>query len=235
MKNKPNIIAVIPARGGSKRILNKNIRNICGKPMIQWVLEELKKTKFIKDIIVSTDSHEIKKTVETLGIKVPFLRPSNISDDFTSTSVVTKHALKWYEQNISKVDYVITIYPTAIFTSHNEILMAYKKIINEGWETVFTATTFPFPIQRAFFLNKKNLIQMFQPEMFYKRSQDLTEAYHDAGQFYFSNTHAVLNETPAFSDKASIILLPRHKAIDIDTEEDFIFAEKLLGISNKIN
>ena len=234
MKKKPKIIAVVPARGGSKRILNKNIRNICGKPMIQWVLEELKKTTFINDIIVSTDSYEIKKIVENLGIDVPFLRPSKLSDDFTSTSAVTKHALEWYEKNVSKVDYVITIYPTAIFTSHNEILIAYKKIINEGRETVFTATTFPFPIQRAFFINKKNLIQMFQPEMFNKRSQDLTEAYHDAGQFYFSTTHAVLNEIPAFSDKASIIYLPRYKAIDIDTEEDLVFAEKLLGISKNI-
>ncbi len=223
------VLVIIPARGGSKRILKKNIRLINGKPMIKWVIDQIKNCEFIYDVIVSTDSDEIKNYVEDLGIKAPFKRPKSLSDDFTPTSAVIKHALQWYQKNIAKVEYVITIYPTAIMISIDDLKEAYYRIKKEKCDVIFSATSYPFPIQRAFHFDEKGAIKMFQPNMFNKRSQDLTEAYHDAGQFYFSRAEAVLKETPAFSKNASMIFVPRHRVVDIDTEEDLILAEKLLN------
>ena len=122
----------------------------------------------------------------------------------------------------------MTVYPTAVLIKAENLYKAYYKIISENWETVFSVTTFPFPIQRAIFKNDDGLIEMFQPEMFNKRSQDLKEAYHDAGQFYLSTANAVFEEMPAFSNRSGMIILPRYQVADIDTEEDFIIAEKLL-------
>lgn len=226
--NKKKIISVIPARGGSKRIPRKNIREIAGKPMIAWVIEELKKCNFIDDILVSTDDVEIRDYAISLGVSAPFMRPSELSDDFATTSSVSRHATEWYEKNVETVDYVVTVYPTAVLLTSDKLHQAYDKIVSEEWETVFSVTTFPFPIQRAIFKNDEGLIEMFQPEMFHQRSQDLKEAYHDAGQFYFSTTKAVLEEIPAFGNRSGIILLPRYQVADIDTEEDFIIAENLL-------
>lgn len=229
MASKEKVLVIIPARGGSKRITKKNIRVINGKPMIKWVIDKIKNCEFISDIIVSTDCDEIKKCVEDLGISVPFKRPKRLSDDFTPTSAVIKHALQWYQKNISKVEYVITIYPTAVMISVDDLKEAYYRMKEEKYDIIFSATSFPFPIQRAFYLDTKGIIKMFQPDMFDKRSQDLTKAYHDAGQFYFSKVEAVLNEAPAFSKNASIIFVPRHRVVDIDTEEDLVLAEKLLN------
>ena len=224
-------IAVMPARGGSKRIPKKNIRDFCGKPMIAWPLEILKKSNIIDDIIVSTDSDEIISVCEDLDIKVPFIRPESLSDDFTGTAEVVKHATEWYVKNINEVDIVLTVYPTAVFLSNDDIETAYKILQENSCQIVFTGTEYPYPIQRAVYLEKNNKVSMFEPQYNLARSQDLKKSYHDAGQFYLAKKHAVINQISALSDSSSMLILPRERVVDIDTLEDFAIAEKLFKLS----
>ncbi len=224
------IIAIIPARGGSKRIPKKNIKDFCGKPMIAWSILALKSCDLISDIIVSTDSDEIKNVAEEFGAKVPFIRPKELSDDHTGTAAVTKHALEWYIENIEAPDFVLTVYPTAVFLSANDIQSAYELLKETNSQIVFSGTEYPFSIQRAVFITENKRVQMFEPENYSTRSQDLTKAYHDAGQFYLARKNAVLNDVLPFSDQSSILVLPRHRVVDIDTLEDLEFAEKLFGL-----
>ena len=231
---KIDALAIIPARAGSKRIPNKNIKPFCGKPMIAWPISVLQSSDLITDIIVSTDSEEIREITENLGAKAPFIRPKELSDDYTGTAEVTKHAVKWYVQNIGEPKLILTVYPTAVFLSTNDILRAHRLLERTKSQIVFAGTEFPFPIQRALYLNENNRVQMFQPENFFTRSQDLKPAYHDAGQFYLARKDAVLHDVSGFSDQASMLILPRHRAVDIDTMEDFVIAERLfrLGLNN---
>lgn len=227
-------LAIIPARAGSKRIPKKNIKPFCGKPIIAWPISVLQSSDLVADIIVSTDSEEIGNIAESLGAKVPFIRPKELSDDYTGTSEVTKHGLEWYLENIGEPDLVLTVYATAVFLSNDDISKAHHLLEETKSEFVFAGTEFPFPIQRAVYLNENNRAQMFQPENFSTRSQDLTPAYHDAGQFYLARKDAVLNDVSSFPDQTSILVLPRHRVVDIDTMEDFVIAERLFrtGLDN---
>jgi|TARA_B110000483_G_scaffold243576_1_gene334274 pseudaminic acid cytidylyltransferase len=231
IKRNKKIIAVIPARGGSKRIKKKNIKDFCGKPMITWPLEVLQKSNMIDEIIISTDSQEIASICESRGVKIPFFRPSNLADDFTGTAEVVKHATEWYLENIGNTDLVLTVYPTAIFLSNEDIKNAYDVMLKNSSEIVFTGTEYPYPIQRAVYLNDDNKVSMFEPENILTRSQDLKKSYHDAGQFYLSKKSAVINQISALSSFSSMLILPRERVVDIDTEEDFLIAERLFKLS----
>ena len=228
------VLAVIPARGGSKRIPKKNIKEFCGKPMISWAINVLKDSNFINEIIVSTDSEEVLSVVQNLGVKTPFIRPSKLADDFTGTAAVTKHAVKWYLDNIGSVDYVLTVYPTAVFLSNKDIEDAFNILQSTDREIVFSGTEYSFPIQRAVYLDDKKRVTMFQPKHYSSRSQDLLKAYHDAGQFYFAKLSAVLNDVSAFSKASQMLVLPRYQVVDIDTMDDFKVAERLFKISRDL-
>lgn len=224
-------LVIIPARGGSKRIPNKNIKNIFNQPMIYWPLMTLSNLFKSKNILVSTDSDQIISIVEAIGLKVPFKRPANLSDDFTITSKVVSHALKWYETNIEKVEFVLTVYPTAVMLSENDIVDAMKTLIEDPrCDTVMSATKFSFPIQRAIFKNCNGYAEMFEPNNYSTRSQDLVESMHDAGQFYLSRVKAVRNGSILTNSNVKIHLIHRSKVIDIDTFEDFEIAEDLLKL-----
>ena len=187
-------LVVLPARKGSKRIPHKNIKTIYGQPMIYWPLMVINKMFEAKKVLVSTDSKVIKKIVEKKGLKVPFLRPSNLSDDHTGTAPVITHALDWYEKNVSKVKYVLTVYPTAVMLSKLDVISAMKILLKDKkCDSVMSACKFSFPIQRAVYKNKNGYAQMFEPKNYSKRSQDLTEAIHDAGQFYLTKVDTVRN------------------------------------------
>lgn len=229
-----NTLVVIPARGGSKRIPKKNITDICGQPMIYWPLRELQRIFKSENIIVSTDSEEIKITVEQKGLSVPFLRPERLSDDFTPTIPVIQHALDWYESNIKKIDFVLTVYPTAVLLDAQDICAAAKILAADNkCNTVLSATTFAFPIQRAVFENKSGYAEMFNPEFYSTRSQDLVEAKHDAGQFDFSRAETIRQGTTLVKSKVKLHLLPRHRVIDIDTPEDLEIAVEKIKIQKK--
>jgi len=223
-------IAVIPARGGSKRIPRKNIKDFCGKPMIVWSIEAAKSCGLFDHIIVSTDDQEIAELAKEHGAAVPFIRPAELSDDYTGTGDVVKHAVEWVIKNLGKPEYVCTVYATAPFVKSIDITKGLKSLQENNCQIVFTVTSFPFPIQRAIKITDNDRVQMFQPENLMTRSQDLEPAYHDAGQFYWAKTDAALNNISAFSLESVPLILPRYQVQDIDTPEDWIRAEQLFQL-----
>tara|TARA_B100000963_G_scaffold338872_1_gene336143 strand:+ start:2088 stop:2807 length:720 start_codon:yes stop_codon:yes gene_type:complete len=229
MLDKKKIIVVIPARGGSKRVLKKNIIKICHKPMITWTLTELIKFVEKEQIIVSSDDQEIIEIVKKFGIDVPFIRPKELSDDFTLPEEAVKHALAWYEKNICKIDYILIVYPTAIFIEKEDLLNACKLITkNINTSVVFSAVEFAYPIQRAIRLDKENNIEMFFPDHYKTRTQDLQKTYHDAGQFYLCKSEVIRQSLPLFNKKSKFIQIPKIRAIDIDYMEDIKLAEAIM-------
>ncbi len=223
------ILIVIPARGGSKRIPDKNIKNIASKPMIHWPLNELLKVFPKKNILISTDSEKIKKVVNLLNIEIPFTRPEKLSDDYIGINEVLYHALDWYEANINRVEFVILVYPTSVLLKHEDILNAYDKLRKESLsDQILSVTNFPFPIERAVIKDKNGFMKMIYPENYNKRSQDFIETFHDAGQFSIYRSEA-LRERKEFNESKVIMhLLDRENAVDIDNIEDFKIAEKRL-------
>lgn len=220
---------IIPARGGSKRIKNKNIVEICESPMIYWPLKELKKEFSAEQIFVSTDSQEIAKVCAEYGVKVPFLRPAELSDDYTGTMTVAAHGTQWLVNNGADFDYVLIVYPTAVLLNVDDIKSAFEKLkSDEKCACVMSATAFPFPIQRAVYTNESGYIEMFDNAQYKSRSQDLKTAYHDAGQFYWCKKEAVLQETNWTDGNHKMHILHRLNVIDIDDIEDLEVAEQRL-------
>ena len=231
-----NILAIIPARGGSKRIKKKNIVNICNKPIISWTLLELLKLIEKKKIVVSTDDKNIVKIVEGLGLEIPFIRPKSLADDFTTTSEVAKHALNWYEKNISSIDYVLIVYPTAIFVEVNDLVKAAKLMKKKpDCNVIFSATEYNHPIERALRVDDKNKVTMVFSEHYQTRTQDLQKSYHDAGQFYLCKSDVIRKSKPILNINAQFIIFPKTRAVDIDTLDDIELAEILFENKLKNN
>jgi N-acylneuraminate cytidylyltransferase len=223
-------IAIIPARGGSKRIPRKNIKYFHGKPLIAYSIEAAKKSGCFDKIIVSTDDAEIAEVAIKYGAEVPFIRPVEISDDYATTLDVMKHAIHWCEESGLMVDNVCCIYATAPFLLAEYIQQGLESLNINGVKYAFSATSFAFPIQRAIKLNNDNKVTMFQPEHLNTRSQDLEEAYHDAGQFYWGKKSAFLDGASFFSEHSTAIIIPRKRVQDIDTHEDWDLAETLYTV-----
>jgi len=217
-------IAIIPARGGSKRIPRKNIKEFFGKPLIAYSIEVALASKLFEKVVVSTDDEEIAKIAKHHGAEVPFIRPKVLSDDFTGTFDVIDHAIAYLKEKGEHYDFVCTIYATAPLLQAKYLSEAYDKLKSSDAVNAFSATSMPFPIQRTFKLNTNNRCEMFTPEHFITRSQDLEEAYQDAGQFYWSKTAESTDEIMFGKDSIPIIL-PRHLVQDIDTLEDWDRAE----------
>ncbi len=226
------IVAIIPARGGSKRITNKNIKSFFGKPLIAYSIEVALSSKLFNKVVVTTDDDEIANIAREYGAEVPFIRPSNLSDDFSGTEVVRDHALKYLLDSGYQYDYCCMIYATAPLLQKKYLIEGYKKLKNSDAINTFSATTMPFPIQRTFKLNADGRCEMFTPEYYMTRSQDLEEAYQDAGQFYWTNRKREKqnNSNILFSNISIPIILPRHLVQDIDTLEDFKRAELMYQI-----
>ena len=223
-------LCVIPARGGSKRIKHKNIKMFNGKPIIAYSIEAALKSKCFSKVIVSTDDNEIAEVAEKFGAQVPFVRPSSLSNDFAGTIPVVKHAINWMEKNNNKFDNVCCLYATAPFIRPDIISKAYEQLLKSKKDYCFSVTSYAFMIQRAIKISQDNKINMFYPEYFNKRSQDLDEAFHDAGQFYWGKPQAFKDELPIFSEVSSPFILPRHLVQDIDTMEDWIRAEIMFKV-----
>ena len=218
-------IAIIPARGGSKRIKRKNIRDFHGKPLIAYSIRTALKSQLFEKVIVSTDDKEIAKIARDYGAKTPFLRPDNLSDDFTGTGAVVKHALEFLKDQGEEYDYACTIYATAPLLQKHYLIEGFERLKNSDAKYAFSCTSMPFPIQRTFKIDNGKC-QMFWPEHFTSRSQDLPEAYQDAGQFYW-NRLSVNTEEIMFGADSIPIVLPRHLVQDIDTLEDWKRAEMM--------
>lgn len=226
-------LCVIPARGGSKRIPRKNIKEFCGKPMIAWSIEAAKASDCFDRIIISTDDEEIAEVAKSYGAEVPFMRPPELSDDHTGTIPVIGHAVDWVSRNACVVDFACCLYATAPFVHAEDLQNGFALMQQGGADYAFSVTSYASPIQRAIRVTNDQRIEMFNPDLFNTRSQDLEEAFHDAGQFYWGRASAWLTGKPLFSNDAAPLLLPRHRVQDIDTADDWDRAELMFEILNK--
>jgi pseudaminic acid cytidylyltransferase len=218
-------LAVIPARGGSKRIPRKNIKPFGGLPMIAWSIRAANESECFDRIIVSTDDPEIAEVAKAHGADVPFTRPVELSDDHTGTIPVIAHAAAWQNQHGEQATEICCIYATAPFVRAADLRTGLEVLQSTGAQYAFSVTTYAFPIQRAIRITTDQRVEMFQPEHFNTRSQDLQEAWHDAGQFYWGRAQAWLEQTPLFSRASAPVPLPRDRVQDIDTPEDWQRAE----------
>jgi N-acylneuraminate cytidylyltransferase len=220
-------VAVIPARGGSKRIPRKNIKEFCGKPMIAWSIEAALESDCFDRVLVTTDDEEIAQVARRFGAEVPFIRPKELSDDYVGTLPVVTHAIETLEENGDKILSVCCLYATAPFVTPCDIVRGLDVLKSSGSEYAIAVTSYPFPIQRALRISKHHRIGMLDPSAFTARSQDLEEAFHDAGQFYWGTRSAWLSGVPSFLADTAPIVLPRYRVQDIDMPEDWCRAEWL--------
>ncbi|MFM2486771.1 pseudaminic acid cytidylyltransferase [Celerinatantimonas yamalensis] len=221
-------IAIIPARGGSKRIPRKNLKSFCGKPMLSYAIEAAKSSRCFDHIVVSTDDPEIAQLAQEYGATVPFLRDSALADDYVGTTPVVIDTIDRLEQQCQLVDKsYCCIYATSPLLDGATLKRALAQLHQSGAAYVFSAAEYPFPIQRALRRDSQGFIQPFYPEHIGKRSQDLETAYQDAGQFYWGTREAWLSGQGVFEGGGQALILPRYKVVDIDTPDDWRMAEML--------
>jgi len=221
-------IAIITARGGSKRIPRKNVRPFCGKPIIAWSIEAAKKSRVFEHVIVSTDDKEIADVSLQYGAEVPFMRPAALADDVTHAHVAARDALEralkqWGNGNIPAFCH---IYPTAPMLS-SETIRAGLDRIKTGATNAFAVTRLNFPLYQALIQQQDgSILPVFPNDKFMMRSQDMPEAFFDVGQMYWFNTEHFLKHETAIGSGTQLVVVPRETALDIDTEEDWVFAER---------
>jgi pseudaminic acid cytidylyltransferase len=228
------ILGIIPARSNSKRILNKNIKFFYGKPIISYAIKSAINSKIFDKIVVSTDSEKIGLIAQKYGAEYLFKRPKRLSGDNIWPSQVVDHAINFIEKKFEKPLLICCIYPTTPLLLSSDIINSYKMIKNNKFHYVFSAVKNSYPIQRSFFLDANKNIRMFNKKFFYKRSQDLKESYHDAGQFYWGTYEAWKKKKIIFGLNSSIYLMPQLRSQDIDNIEDWRTVEKLYKIKNII-
>lgn len=224
MKN----IAIIPARGGSKRIPNKNIKMFCGKPIIAYAIETALQSGVFDSVIVSTDDQEIATIAKQYGAEVPFMRPDYLADDHTGTTDVIEHVIEQWKKMGNEIDLVCCIYPTAPFLQKEYLIEAIDALKNQKNKTsAFTVCKFNYPIQRSFTIESPNNdVTPIDASALPKRSQDLPSVYHDAGQFYLATAENFLNKNfNVFSNSSIPIILPHYLVQDIDEPDDWVRAE----------
>ncbi|CAG9295143.1 pseudaminic acid cytidylyltransferase [Celerinatantimonas diazotrophica] len=221
-------IAIIPARGGSKRIPRKNLKQFCGKPMISYAIEAAKQSQCFEHIVVSTDDPEIAEVARQYGASVPFLRDASLSDDYVGTTPVMLDTIQRLEKECQISDKVYCcIYATSPLLDSDALSRALALLKQSGAAYVFSAAEYPYPIQRALKRDQQGFITPFHLEHIGKRSQDLESAYQDAGQFYWGIREAWLSGESVFEGRGQALILPRYKVVDIDTPEDWKMAELL--------
>ena len=225
--------AVIPARGGSKRIPKKNIRPFAGKPLIGYSIGAAFRCGLFDKVIVSTDSEEVAEVAKSFGAEIPFMRPAKLADDFAPTQDVLSHAFDFMKAEGHDVESFCCIYPTAPMISSSELKKAYAKLqANSNASTVYSVTSFPYPIFRAVKIAVGGFTEMFWPEYELSRSNKLPEAFHDAGQFYWLRA-SIFDKSRRLMAPNSMLphILPRFMVQDIDTEEDWHMAELLYELA----
>jgi pseudaminic acid cytidylyltransferase len=218
------ILAIIPARGGSKRIPGKNIKNFAGKPIIAYSIESAKLCEQFTEIMVSTDDKEIEQVSKMYGATVPFYRTEKTSDDYSTLADVIEEVLTKYLSMSLHFDYCCCILPTAPFITPIRILEGFQLIKNKNFDSVFPVVRFSYPIQRALKIENDSL-SMIWPENINSRSQDLMPAYHDSGQFYWLKVDKFLETRKIFAPNSGAIILSDLEVQDIDTDEDWKIAE----------
>ena len=228
-----NNVAIIPARGGSKRIPRKNIRDFLGKPIIAYSIEAALQSGLFDEVMVSTDDEEIMKVALQFGARTPYLRSDKNSDDFSTTSDVICEVLDEYKNSGRSFNYACCIYPTAPFITAEKLLDGFHKIIDEKRKSVFPVVPFTYPVWRGLKKTKNGSIDMVWPEHVNSRSQDLEEIYHDAGQWYWFQVEAFQKEKKLFTDNSAPVILSPIEVQDIDSINDWVIAEIKYRYLNK--
>jgi pseudaminic acid cytidylyltransferase len=218
-------LAVIPARGGSKRIPRKNIRHFAGQPIIGYSIRAAVRSGLFDQVIVSTDDAEIAEVARALGASTPFTRPAALADDHTGTNAVVRHAIEWHLRQGQHFTHACCIYATAPFIHERFLHEGLQRLLDSGLEFAFSVTSFAFPVQRALTISADGTVAPMHPQFASTRSQDLPEAFHDAGQFYWGRSEAFSRDVPLYSPASVAVPLPRHLVQDIDTLEDWERAE----------
>lgn len=218
-------LAIIPARGGSKRIPRKNIKDFLGKPIIVYSIEAALESGLFDQVMVSTDDEKIAEIANKYGAKVPFLRSKNNSDDFATTVDVLLEVIEQYEQIGEYYQEACCIYSTAPFISKERLVQGFQKLLSEKRSSVFPVVPFGYPIWRGLHKDVDGKFQMVWPENLNKRTQDLEEIYHDAGQWYWFMVDELRQNKSMFSNNSAAILLNQLEAQDIDTLKDWKIAE----------
>jgi N-acylneuraminate cytidylyltransferase len=225
-------IAVIPARGGSKRIPRKNIRLFHGKPMIVWSIEAALRAGVFDAVVVSTDDDEIAIIASSAGAEVPFRRPSELSGDDAMTMPVLNHAIDWWGKNKYPIEFVCCLYATAPFVRHDCLSQAIQILRKSDAEFLLSVARFDYPVQRSLKLDGHGMLKFAEPENALKRSQDLEPHYHDAGQFFVGRADAFYRHKSVLFGYCLPLILPREEVIDIDTEDDWRQAEIMCSAKN---
>jgi N-acylneuraminate cytidylyltransferase len=220
-------VAIIPARGGSKRIPRKNVLPFDGKPVIAWSIEAARASGCFDRIVVSTDDDEVAEVAARFGAEVPFRRPAELATDHMGTIPVIAHAVEWLGAHGPPPALACCIYATAPLLVPDDLRSCRERLERTGADYAFTCTTFPYPIQRALHADPAGRIAMFHPEYEGARSQDLAEVFHDAGQFYWGRAQAWLEGRRIFGPGSIPFMIPRWRVQDIDTPEDWARAELL--------
>ena len=226
-------IVIIPARGGSKRIPRKNIREFCGKPIIAWSIESALTSKYVDRVIVSTDDEEIAQVALSFGADIPFLRPNFLSGDHVGNVSVIQHAINFIENSEVKLSNVCCLLATAPFVRASDIDQGYQLLESSDADFCFSVTDYPFPIQRAIRIREDGRVDMLEPDNFNVRSQDLEPTYHDAGQFYWGRKKAWHEGRLVFAPHSLPLHLPRYRVQDIDTLDDWKRAELMFEALSK--
>lgn len=224
-------VAIIPARGGSKRIPGKNIKPFHGKPVISYAIELTLASKLFDQVLVSTECSEIARIASTAGASVPFTRPIELADDFTGTGPVINHAINWLQDNGFDPEFVCCIYPATPLLTVDLLSLGYKTLVsNPDKSFAFSVCKYSYPVNRSLIFNENKEICMLFPENAGERTQDLAEVFHDAGQFYWGRSAAFLRGESMFGSAAIPIFLPRQRAIDMDDLEDWNEAEAMFEL-----
>lgn len=218
-------LCIIPARGGSKRIPRKNIKDFLGKPIIAYSIETALKSKIFDQVIVSTDDQEIAEIARQYGAEVPFLRSQKNSDDFATTADVIEETLNNKLIRIKNYEYCCCIYPTAPFINSQDLTLSHKLLSTEEFEAVVPIVEYTFPPARALTKLSNGLVSFIYPEHTTTRSQDLQRQYHDAGQFYWLKVSTFMKSPNLWPKKTGSIVLQNENVQDIDTPTDWLIAK----------
>lgn len=218
-------VAIITARGGSKRIPRKNIKNFLGKPIITYSIEAAIKSELFEEVMVSTDDGEIAEISMQYGAKIPFMRSEKNSNDYAGTAEVLLEVIQKYMDRGNYFDTVCCLYPTAPFITAKKLIESQEVFQTGKYDTLFPVVAFSYPIQRALRIGEKGRLSMFQPENLKKRSQDLEKAYHDAGQFYWLKVNALKAQGSLWTGNSGVVKYSEIEVQDIDHDTDWRIAE----------
>ena len=227
-------IAVIPARGGSKRIPRKNIKLFHGLPVIAYAIKVAKESGVLDEVFVSTDDEEIAEVAESFGAVIPWIRAKDLSGDNATTVSVMQDAVNKLRLNLNGLENVCCIYPATPLLKPSFITQGLKVLEDGGWDYVLSATQAGTPPERFFSLGVTKRIEMHFPQYEATRTQDFSLSYHDAGQFYWGRKSSWESGMPVFSSTSTIIEIPSALSVDIDTLDDWHQAERLFELQRDL-